>query len=52
MFAFVSRFRILRFQDAEIRKFWVTVVSGMEGGLLGRQVNPQRGRGTGIRPIC
>jgi len=53
VFAFVSRFRILRFQDVEIRKFWVTVMSGMGGGLLGRQVNPKRERRTGIRPsIC
>jgi hypothetical protein len=53
VFAFVSRFRFLGFQCVDIRVFGVTVRSGMEGGALGRQLNPRRRKGTGIRPsIC
>jgi hypothetical protein len=49
----VSRFRFLGFQCVDIRIFGVTVRSGMEGGALGRQLNPRKRKGTGIRPsLC
>lgn len=41
VFAFVSRFRFLRFQCVEIRMYGVTVGSGKEGRPSGRQLNPR-----------